>query len=239
MCEGDPAAREELAGTEPPVGDTGREPVEEPVDGDEEDECAGETDHGRGGPRDDDLVPKPGPFDPLRARLDERGADQAPDQGVGRARGQAGAPRKEVPGDRTEERGQHRLLGDQASVDEPLADGRGDGGRHECAGEVRGCRDEHRPARRERPGPDPGCHVVCRVVETVREVERESYGNHENEQRQGLRAPVQRFLTTIASSTSAAYSQASIACSRLSWMSFQRITSSGSARAMKRLETLS
>ena len=44
--EGDPGAGEELASPESAVGEAGCEPVEEPVDEDEEGERSGETDHG-------------------------------------------------------------------------------------------------------------------------------------------------------------------------------------------------
>jgi hypothetical protein len=90
---------------------------------------------------------------------------------------------------------------------------------------------------RERPRPDPRRDVVRRVVEAVREVERQRDRDNEDEKDhvvsasavldddrlehvRGGFAGVHGFLEALVDV-------------------FQRITSSGSARAMKRLETLS
>ncbi len=80
---------------------------------------------------------------------------------------------------------------------------------------------------RERARRDRGRDRVRRVVEAVREVEREREDDRDDEQRH-------RFLTKIASSTSAAFSQASTASSSCSWMSFQRMIVRGSAPERKR-----
>jgi hypothetical protein len=54
-----------------------------------------------------------------------------------------------------------------------LADGLGDRGRDEGAGDVRDRRDQHREPRRERARGDRGRNGVRGVVEAVREVEAE------------------------------------------------------------------
>ena len=86
-----------------------------------------------------------------------------------------------------------------------------------------------REPRRERARRDRGGDRVRRVVEAVREVEGERDDDRDDEQRHRY-----RFLTRIASSTSAAFSQASTASSSCSWMSFQRMIVSGSAPERKR-----
>src|SRR5439155_26767685 len=110
-------------------------------------------------------------------------------------------------------------LGCEPGVDDSLADGLRDRRRDERAGEVRRGRDDDRRAWRERACADPGRDVVRGVVEAVREVEAERDDDHDDQE-----DVVQWFLTRIASSTSAAFSQASTASSSCSWMSFQRMS---------------
>src|SRR4029078_8321836 len=86
-------------------------------------------------------------------------------------------------------------------------------------------RDQYCQPRGERAGGDGGRQRVRCVGEPVREVEEERDDDGDDEERH---APY-RFLTRIASSTSAAFSHASTASSSCSWMSFQRMIVSGSA----------
>src|SRR5207253_8397224 len=102
--EGDPRPGAELAEAEAAVRDPGAEPDEDPVDEEQEAEGGGERDRGGGERGDDDLVRDPVPEDAPRARLDERGADEAADQRMRRARREAEPPREEAPRDRTGER---------------------------------------------------------------------------------------------------------------------------------------
>ena len=85
------------------------------------------------------------------------------------------------------------------------------GSRDESAGEVGQRCDQDREARRERPRRDGRRDCVSGVVEPVREVEGERDDHHDDEER-----VAQRFLTKIASRTSAAFSQASTASSSCS-----------------------
>ena len=75
--------------------------------------------------------------------------------------------------------------------------------------------------RRERPRRDRGGDGVRGVVEAVREIEAE--GDDDDDDEQDVVHAALRFLTKIASRTSAAFSSASTASSSRSWMSFQRM----------------
>src|SRR5205823_14028618 len=73
---------------------------------------------------------------PAVPALRERGADEAADERVRRARRQTEPPGQEVPRDRADECREDGRRVDQAGVDDPLAYGLRHGGGHERAREV-------------------------------------------------------------------------------------------------------
>ena len=117
----------------------------------------------------------------------DRGAGDAADERVARARRQPQEPGDEVPGDRPDEPGEDDAQRHRVRVDDPRRDRRRDLERDERAGEVQDGRDEDCRARRERPRRDAGRDGVRRVVEAVREVEEERHRDDRDE-REGLHA---------------------------------------------------
>ena len=159
---------------------------------------------------------------PLLARLGERRPDQAADQRVrGRGR-EAEPPREQVPDDRAEHCGEHGLLRREAGVDDPLADRLRDSRRRERARRgSRPPRSRRRAAARARGSRSSVATAFAVSWKPFVKSNASANDDRDDEQRH-------RFLTRIASSTSAAFSQASTASSICSWMSFQRMIVSGS-----------
>src|SRR5579872_5078289 len=115
-------------------------------------------------------------------------------------------------------------------VHEPLADGVSDLERDERAHEVEHRCDRDRATRTDRTRRDRGGDDIGGVVEAVGEVERER--GRDDDDQDDVDAHV--FLMTTPSSTYAARSVESIASSRRSKMSFQRITTIGSIPSSNR-----
>ena len=149
------------------AGDRVREPRRR-----EGDEARGERREDR---RQDHLAEHDAVVDRHPAGADDRRADQAAEQGVRRARGQAEQPGEHVPGDRAdqarEDQRQERVRIDLILADHAVRDGLGDLGRQERADEVQDGGQQHGDLGLERPGRDGRGHRVGRVVEAVREVE--------------------------------------------------------------------
>ena len=108
-------------------------------------------------------------------------ADQAADQRVRGARGQADQPGQQVPGDAADEAAEDDRQRDRGLVDQVLGDGRGDREGEEGADQVEDGGQRHRDLRLEGAGGDRGRHRVARVVEPVREVEGQGRRHHEEE----------------------------------------------------------
>jgi len=84
--ERDPGPGTELAQPKPARRDTGVQPLEDPVEEQQQQERRRERDRRREDRGNDDLVREAVPLHARGTRLHERGADEAADQGVRRAR---------------------------------------------------------------------------------------------------------------------------------------------------------
>ena len=122
---------------------------------------------------DQDLGEHADEVDALDARADDDGADQAAEQGMGGAGGQADQPGEKVPQDGAHKTREYEFRADRhlLLVDEPARDGLGDLGGEERADEVQRARRDDRGPGLQSAGGDGCGHRVRRVMKAVGEVE--------------------------------------------------------------------
>ena len=111
-------------------------------------------------------------------------ADQATEEGVRGAGGQAEQPGEQVPDDRADQPGQDDRSGDECIVEETAGDGLGDLGGEAGSDEIEHRGQDDGGTRLERTGRDRTGHRVGAVVEPVGEVEDEGYGDNRDDDEQ-------------------------------------------------------
>ena len=169
--------------------------------------------------RDQHLVQEPVPLDHVQPRRGDRRTGDAADQRMARARGDAQVPGDQVPGDRPDQAGEDDLERDHVGVDDSRRDRRGHFERDEGAEEVQHRRQDYRH------------RGESARVETLVAIEFAVSWKPFVKSKKSATAttvtsisstvdPRYAFLSTMLPITFAASSQASIASSSASWMSF-------------------
>ena len=151
-----------------------RDPVRD-LRGDERDEAGGQ---GGGERRDDDLGEEDPAVDRGKASADDCGSNQATEEGVRRARGQAVEPGEQVPDDRADQAGKDLLRRNEYAAltfaDDSARDGAGHLRREERADKIQDRSQQNSRLRLQRARRDRRRHSVRRIVEAVRKNEKES-----------------------------------------------------------------
>ena len=186
VAEGDETAAEDLRGAEVLVG-ARRVDAAEDVEHACQEQVAEEEPGDRRGDQADDHRHDRSPLQRVHAVARDAHADERADQRVRRARGQAGAPGDEVPGDRRRQRGDDHRQRHAACRGDQAADGVGDLGvqdldGHHRADEVEHGRQADRQAGAERARADGGGNRVGGVVEAVGEVEAQRHRDGDDQE---------------------------------------------------------